>query len=348
MSDQELQHERGYVRSLYARLDELKAEAEQQLAAVRMLDVGGNHQSRSERDTFARIYEDRIVQLREVDERLAFGRIELRGRRSRRRTPVHRYIGRIGLRDDDQQPILLDWRVPQASAFYQATAATPLGARARRHLISKGREIVRIEDEIFDAELLDGDGVAACRARARCWRRSPRSAPGGCATSSRRSRPSRTASSARSCGGVLVVQGGPGTGKTAVALHRAAYLLYSHRERLRNSGVLIVGPSRSFLHYIEAVLPSLGETGVVLASVGQLFPGVDATDEDAPPTSPRSRARTEMAELIARAVRSRQSVPAEPQTLDVNGDTLMLEPAAHRERHARGARDAASRTTRPG
>src|SRR5690606_10367784 len=125
--------------------------------------------------------------------------------------------------------------------------------------------------------------------------------------------------------GILVVQGGPGTGKTAVALHRAAYLLYSHRDRLRNSGVLIVGPSRSFLNYIEAVLPSLGETGVVLSSVGQLFPGVDATEQDAPEVS-LIKGRTSMADLIARAVRSRQRTPAAPQSLDVNGDTLVLAP----------------------
>lgn len=161
VSDAELLHEREYVRGLYARLDELQAEAEQQLAAVRKLDVGGNHQSRSERDTFARMYEDRIVQLREVNERLAFGRIEFApdgdGDVASGDEPALRYIGRIGLRDESLQPILLDWRVPQASAFYQATAATPLGARARRHLISKGRDIIRIEDDIFDPDLLDGD-----------------------------------------------------------------------------------------------------------------------------------------------------------------------------------------------
>jgi DNA helicase IV len=137
-------------------------------------------------------------------------------------------------------------------------------------------------------------------------------------------------------GGVLVVQGGPGTGKTAVALHRAAYLLYSHRDRLRNSGVLIVGPSRSFLQYIESVLPSLGETGVVLASVGQLYPGVDTSVEDAPATA-LLKGKSFMADLVARAVRSRQRVPAEQQVLDINGDSLTLDPqliqsAMHRAR----------------
>jgi DNA helicase IV len=126
-------------------------------------------------------------------------------------------------------------------------------------------------------------------------------------------------------GGVLVVQGGPGTGKTAVALHRAAYLLYSHRDRLASSGVLIVGPSRSFLQYIEAVLPSLGETGVVLSSVGQLFPGIDTSADDAPDVA-ALKGSLAMAQLIARAVRSRQVVPAQPQVLDVNGEYLTVDP----------------------
>src|SRR5690606_33858594 len=152
-----LDHERDYVSGLYARLDELRAEAERQLVAVRAQGGGGTHQGRTERDTFARLYEDRIAQLRDVTERLAFGRLQLEASGDAD-DPASRYIGRIGLRDEEQRPILLDWRVPQASAFYQATAATPLGARARRHLISRGREVVRIEDEIFDSELLTEGG----------------------------------------------------------------------------------------------------------------------------------------------------------------------------------------------
>ena len=132
----ELEREQSYVAALYGRLDALRGEAQHQLEDVRRSAPGGTHQNRSERDAFARIYEDRIAQLRQIDERLAFGRLELGTTDA---DSVYRYIGRIGLRDEDQQPLLLDWRVPQARAFYQATAATPLGARARRHLQSKGR-----------------------------------------------------------------------------------------------------------------------------------------------------------------------------------------------------------------
>ncbi len=319
MPSGELSREREYVGSLYARLDVLRREAERQLEDVRRSSPGGTHQNRSERDAFARIYEDRIAQLRQIDERLAFGRLTLAGE-----DDVHRYIGRIGLRDEEQQPLLLDWRVPQARAFYQATAATPLGARARRHLQSQGREIVRIDDEIFDPDLLDGD-VSGLQGEAALMASLTAQRTGRMGDIVATIQAEQDAIIRSDLAGTLVVQGGPGTGKTAVALHRAAYLLYSHRDRLASSGVLIVGPSRSFLQYIEAVLPSLGETGVVLASVGQLFPGVEATTEDRPAVA-ALKGSLEMADLLRRAVRSRQVVPAEDQVLDINGELLTVAP----------------------
>ena len=326
MSSSELERERAYVHGLYRRLDALRDAAQEQLESVRRSAPGGTHQNRSERDAFARIYEDRIGQLREIDERLAFGRLELEPEETSESAPEGtterpvRYIGRIGLRDDDQRPLLLDWRVPQARAFYQATAATPLGARARRHLQSKGRDIVRIDDEIFDAELLETDaaslqGEAALMASLTAERTGRM---GDIVATIQAEQDSIIRSELR---GALVVQGGPGTGKTAVALHRAAFLLYSHRERLSASGVLIVGPSRSFLRYIEAVLPSLGETGVVLASLGQLFPGVDARRDDVDSVA-QLKGSLDMADLIKRAVRSRRVVPTETQRLEINGEIL--------------------------
>lgn len=321
MSSAELESERQYVGALYARLDDLRAEAQRQLETVRRSNPGGTHQNRSERDAFARIYEDRVSQLRQIDERLAFGRLEFVVEDDE---PRFRYIGRIGLRTEDQQPVLLDWRVPQARAFYQATAATPLGARARRHLQSQGREIVRIDDEIFDRALLDGD-VSGLQGEAALLASLTAQRTGRMSDIVATIQAEQDAIIRSELAGTLVVQGGPGTGKTAVALHRAAYLLYSYRERLAASGVLIVGPSRSFLQYIEAVLPSLGETGVVLASVGQLFPGLDTAREDAPDTA-ALKGSLEMAGLLARAVRSRQVVPTEPQVLDVNGELLTVPP----------------------
>jgi DNA helicase IV len=329
----EIERERDYVGRLYARLDALRDDARTQLELVQRGAVGGTHQARSERDAFARLYEDRITQLDEVEDRLAFGRLEFDG-------GEHRYIGRIGLRDADQQPILLDWRVPQASAFYRATAATPLGTRSRRHLTTQGRKLVRIEDEIFDSDLLNDDTVelqgegallAALRAE-----RTGRMVDIVATIQAEQDEIIRS-----EIAGVLVVQGGPGTGKTAVALHRAAYLLYSHRDRLRSSGVLIVGPSPSFLQYIAAVLPSLGETGVVLSSVGQLFPEVDTTIEDEPEIA-AIKGAIGMADLIARAVRSRQIVPTQQQVLDVLGEKITLEPHV-----VQNAMQTAQRTHKP-
>lgn len=321
MASNELASEQEYVATLYARLDTLRDDAQRQLETVRRTNPGGNHQNRSERDSFARIYEDRVSQLTEIDERLAFGRLTLE---SENGGDINRYIGRIGLRDEDLQPILLDWRVPQARAFYQATAATPLGARARRHLTSKGRDIVRIDDEVFDAALLAGDasqlqGEAALLASLTAERTGRMS---DIVATIQAEQDAIIRSELR---GALVVQGGPGTGKTAVALHRAAYLLYSHRDRLATTGVLIVGPSRSFLQYIEAVLPSLGETGVVLSSVGQLYPGIDTAVDDAPDAAVL-KGSLEMAQIVAGAVRSRQVIPTEPVVADVNGEQLTIEP----------------------
>jgi DNA helicase IV len=312
----ELDREQAYLGLLYERLDAVKAEAARELDRVRLAPVGGTHQNRSERDAMARIFEDRIAQLREVDDRLAFGRLETE-------EGDLRYIGRIGLRDAELQPLLLDWRVPQASAFYQATAARPLGIRARRHLSTEGRAVTRIEDEVFGDGAGDQDrpltGESALMAALTAQRTGRMQDIVG-TIQAEQDRIIRS-----DLRGVLVVQGGPGTGKTAVALHRAAYLLYTYRERLASSGLLVVGPSRSFLQYIEQVLPSLGETGVVLSSVGQLYPGHDTQDED-PPATAALKGSVRMAELLKRAVLARQVAPAQPQTIEINGERLQVEP----------------------
>jgi DNA helicase IV len=343
----ELDRERAHVAELYARLDEMRIDEASRLAAVRAQGVGGNHQMRSERDAFARLHEDRLLQLRDVDDRLVFGRLRLapdaalpgpgpdadaepgdKGEPERDADGI-RYIGRLGLRDENQRSLLLDWRAPQASAFYQATAATPLGVLARRHLIMREREVLRLEDEVFDAGLLAetaagaGDEVQGEGAllAALSLERTGRMHDIVATIQAEQDRIIRS-----EMRGALVVQGGPGTGKTAVALHRAAYLLYTHRDRLGRSGVLIVGPSEAFMSYIESVLPSLGETGVVMQSLGELFPGVTATTDDAPEVA-ALKGSAEMVGLIARAVKSRQRAPERPVTITVNGDRLTVQPA---------------------
>lgn len=355
MSSSELERERAVVASFYRRLDQLRAEIEGRLAAVRSGSVGSNHQARSERDSFARLHEDNLAQLNEVDARIAFGRLQVTARPARAGAgapepgaaadEIH-YIGRIGLRDADQSTMLLDWRAPQAGAFYQATAAHPLGVRARRHLTMRERELTRIDDEVLDAALLD-ELVAGTKAGAPADPAQPQ--PGGLQASGLQGDGALLAAlTAERTGhmhdivatiqgeqdriirsemrGALVVQGGPGTGKTAVALHRAAFLIYANRERLKSAGVLVVGPSAAFVRYIEAVLPSLGETGVVMRTLGGLFPGVEAETDDAPDVA-ALKGRLEMAGLLARAVKSRQRVPSGPQQITVNGDTLTVQPS---------------------
>ena len=138
--------EREYVSRVYARLDELREETGQKLADVRKNQAVGGHQNRSERDSFATYYEDRLAQLNAVDSRLTFGRLDM----DREGADAVRYIGRIGITDDNQRRLLRDWRAPEAGTFYQATAFQPMGVRRRRHLMLEGRTVVNIEDEVFD------------------------------------------------------------------------------------------------------------------------------------------------------------------------------------------------------
>ena len=141
--------------------------------------------------------------------------------------------------------------------------------------------------------------------------------------------------------GVLVVQGGPGTGKTAVALHRAAFLLYTHREQLSKRGVLIVGPNTTFLRYIGQVLPSLGETGVLMSTIGDLFPGISARRAERPAAA-EIKGRLAMAGVMAAAVRDREAVPGSALEIVVDREVLLLD-----RRTCAAARTRARRSRRP-
>jgi DNA helicase IV len=333
MLDADLAHEREYVRGLYARLDELREEKRSQLAAVRKAGAIGSSQNVSERDAFAAMYEDRLAQLDAVENRLVFGRLDLDGGESQ-------YIGRIGLSTEDLRRLMVDWRAPEASHFYQATAFDRQGVRRRRHLILQGREVAAIEDDVLDSDMLtegtahhQGEGALLAALNSK---RTGRMADIVSTIQAEQDRIIRAPMA-----GALVVQGGPGTGKTAVALHRAAYLLYSHRDRLKSAGVLLVGPSSSFMKYIERVLPSLGETGVVMSSVGRLMPGIAAVPEkDARIAALKGSQR--MVPLIAAAVANRQRIPSADRVLEVEGYRLLLTP-----RQVRRARDKARATGKP-
>jgi DNA helicase IV len=325
----ELQREQGYVDRLYARLDELRDRTERELNVVRATAPSGTHQNRSERDAFATLYEQRLSQLRAVEDRLCFGRFDTL-------EAGQRYVGRIGLSDDDRHQLLIDWRAPAARLFYQATAAAPADVIRRRHLTTRSRAVTAIEDEVLNldgidaAELstLSGEGALLAALNAK---RTGRMGDIVATIQAEQDDVIRA-----ELPGVLVVQGGPGTGKTAVALHRAAYLLYTHRERLARTGVLLVGPNQTFLRYIEKVLPSLGETGVVMATPGELYPGVVAVTDDVGEIA-AIKGDVRMAEVIAAAIRARQRVPDGPRNLNVEGHHLVLRPhvVASARAHAR-------------
>ncbi|NKX56138.1 HelD family protein [Arthrobacter mobilis] len=328
----ELEHERNYVAGLYRRLDELRAEKQEQLARVRRSGAVGSMQNVSERDAFASMYEDRLAQLNAVDDRLVFGRLDLDSGEAR-------YIGRIGLSTADLQRLMVDWRAPEAGAFYQATAFDRLGVRRRRHLILDGRQVRGIEDDVLDLSMLDESSSLQGEGALLAALNSKRTGQMSDIVGTIQAEQDRIIRAPMP--GVLVVQGGPGTGKTAVALHRAAYLLYTHRERLKSAGVLLVGPSNSFMTYIERVLPSLGETGVVMTTPGRLLPGINAVPERNPAVA-EIKGRLAMADVVARAVANRQRVLAEPRKLNVEGTVLTLTP-----RQVTRARDKARATGKP-
>ncbi|WP_120522018.1 HelD family protein [Arthrobacter celericrescens] len=332
MHDADLLHEREYVAGLYARLDELREEKRSQLAQVRRAGAVGTMQNVSERDAFAALYEDRLAQLDAVDERLVFGRLDLDSGEAQ-------YIGRIGLSTADLQRLMVDWRAPEAGHFYQATAFDRQGVRRRRHLILQGREVKAIEDDVLDTTMLDGSESMQGEGALLAALNSKRTGRMSDIVGTIQAEQDRIIRSAMS--GALVVQGGPGTGKTAVALHRAAYLLYTHRERLKSAGVLLVGPSSSFMHYIERVLPSLGETGVVMTSLGKLMPGISAVPEEDPAVA-ALKGSLDMAAVVANAVANRQRTPAEDRLLEVDSRKLKLT-----VRQVKRARERARATGKP-
>jgi len=312
----EVQTEQHAVDLRYARLDALRSQTAQRLAEVRRAGPSGSPQNRSERDAFATLYEDRLAQLEGVEARLTFGRLDLAegGRR---------YVGRIGLTDDEHTSLLTDWRAPAAQAFYRATAARPDGVVRRRHLVTRGRVVTGVEDEVLDLDRIDEDDARTLSGEGALLAALSAGRTGRMGDIVATIQAEQDTIIRAPLSGALVVQGGPGTGKTAVALHRAAYLLYAHRRLLERSGVLLLGPSRTFLRYIDQVLPSLGETGVVTSTVAELLPGITASGAESDQVA-RIKGDRRMAAVVAAAVRARQRVPAADQEVRVDGRRLTI------------------------
>jgi len=300
--------EQEFVDRAYSRLDQLRSQYREQRQKIDANHGVGNAQGWTERDALATHFAELSSRLDNVEERLVFGRLDMKDHATH-------YIGRISLLDEHSSPLLVDWRAPISAPFYQATAQEPLGVVRRRHIATRARSVTSVEDELLDVDqaqhqglTLQGEGALMSALS------SARSGRMGDIVATIQGEQDRVIRA--SDRGILVVQGGPGTGKTAVALHRAAYLLYTQRERLERSGVLIIGPSRTFLRYIEQVLPSLGESGVVQMTIGDIVPGLSAQDDD-PVDIAAIKGRAAFSRILREAVRLIPRLPDRDQVLQV-------------------------------
>jgi DNA helicase IV len=349
----ELEAEQAYVDHAYNCLQRTR-DAASQLGSMVEVGRGGTEQARFEREVIYDTMAHRLDQLDLGDAALCFGRIDTSldalgsndgvvdsSTASDRGTF---YIGRVAVSDADQEPVVVDWRAPVAEPFYRATGPEPLGLVRRRHFATRGRTVLDIDDELFGdaAAALDNPSGAGVQGHgaliaALTTARSGRLSDIVATIQGEQDEVIRSA-----LPGVLVVQGGPGTGKTVVALHRAAYLLYTHRFPLEGQGVLVVGPNRLFLGYIEQVLPSLGEAGVQLGVLADLLVDPLLVRGYATGLTARVKGDARMSQVLARAVRDRERGLRAPlevglglQTLRVSVETSQRIAADARRRYRR-------------
>jgi hypothetical protein len=321
--------EQAHLDRAYERLEAVRAETQAQLREA-FQERGGTFQSYAERDIRVRSSLNRLEKLQLGREALIFGRIDRNSERSGTAQESF-HIGRIAVSDRDHEPLVVDWRAPVAEPFYRATGAHPMGLRRRRHFLTEGRRLIDLEDELFGPD--NPDGTAGPLGM---------SGPGVLMAALERAHTGRMRDIVATVQaeqdeiiraplpGALVVQGGPGTGKTAVALHRAAYLLYTHRFPLESQGVLVIGPKPTFLRYIDQVLPSLGETGVELSTVTNLYGRARASAVD-PPELARLKGDPRMVVLLRRAVRQRQRPLRRAVEIAYGRAFLTLSPAESQE-----------------
>lgn len=316
----ELHAEQNYVAGLYERLDAERARLKDKYdAALRAPFDKQDGGTLVERDAAVRGLARQMDRLNVADHGLCFGRLDsLTGERS--------YIGRIGLFDDDNgyEPLLVDWRAPAARAFYVATAANPEGMRRRRQFRTLGRRILDFTDEVFvrPGEGADDDTAFAGDSALLAAINAPRGE--GMRDIVATIQAEQDEIIRLDHPGVLVIEGGPGTGKTVVALHRVAYLLYTHRKRMESHGVLVIGPNPAFLDYVGRVLPSLGETNVVFMTTGDLVPGLRVTAQDAPRAA-QLKGSLKMLDVLAAAIADRQRLPETPLQIELSDVTVRID-----------------------
>ncbi|MDQ6797610.1 MAG: UvrD-helicase domain-containing protein [Actinomycetota bacterium] len=297
----ELAAEQQVIDRAYARIEAMRDQA--RLVADGILDqgAGGTHSARLERDVRIHVTERRLAELRIGDAPLCFGRTD-------HDDGERLYIGRMAVSDDSNDALVVDWRAPAAEPFYRATGRHPMGVTRRRHFALRGRRLVGIDDELLDTDHDDGGLVLVGEGALLATLERSRTGHMGDIVATIQAEQDEVIRAPLA--GILVVEGGPGSGKTAVALHRAAYVLYTHRFPLERAGVLLVGPNRIFLRYIEDVLPSLGEHTVIFSTPSGLRPGTRVTGVD-PPATARVKGDARMVEVVARAVSQRQQALGE-------------------------------------
>jgi len=293
----EVAAEQAHIDRAHQLLDEARERA-RKLRGMVEVGRGGTTQARYERDVIEGSVQNRLGQLQLGSASLIFGRIDLD-------SEDRFYIGRLAVSDERQEPVVVDWRAPVAEPFYRATGREPMGLIRRRHFVSRGRELLDIEDELFDLDQLD-EGFQGHGALLAALDQNRDGQLRDIVATIQGEQDEIIRDPLK---GMLIVQGGPGTGKTVVALHRAAYLLYTHRFPLEGQGVLVVGPNRLFLRYIEQVLPSLGEAGVYLTVLADLlkdlFDDVRVTlPDNSTPAAVKGSER--MVSVIGRAIKDRE------------------------------------------
>jgi DNA helicase IV len=335
----DLAAEQAYIDRAYDCLEKARRSATK-LRSMVEVGKGGTEQARWEREIIEGNIASRLDYLHLGDASLVFGRID----QTRSEGGDTFYIGRIAVADERQEPVVVDWRAPVAEPFYRATGRAPMGLVRRRHFATRGRQLLGIEDELFGegagmlgGELRVDDNGSEVRGHGALIAALEEARTGKLSDIVATIQGEQDEVIRSDLPGVLVVQGGPGTGKTVVALHRAAYLLYTYRFPLEGQGVLVVGPNRLFLGYIERVLPSLGEAGVELAVLADLIDDVRVTGYDRPATA-RIKGDVRMARVLAKAVRDRERPLRRALRVPFGVQTLVLPAARTAEIVAEGRR----------
>jgi RecA/RadA recombinase len=334
----EIAIEQAHVDRVYTRLDELRVQAE--AMRTKGYEIGQGAQREAifeqasmlfERDMMVYHANQTLQSLDAEYEGLVFGRLDDReGERT--------YVGRLGIRDAEFDNLVTDWRAPAAAAFYQATAEEPMDVVRRRVIRCSGQNVLDVDDDVLMADAVPEDmqivGEGALMA---ALGRSRGEKMRDIVATIQKEQDEVIRAPWR---GVTEITGGPGTGKTAVALHRAAYLLYRYRRQLGGAGVLVIGPSGVFTSYISRVLPSMGETNVELRALGEVLDGLEATRQDPAPLA-AVKGSLRMRKVLLRALRDTPPGAPEEMRIVYRGEVLKLSARdlekVRRKAHTQGA-----------